>query len=364
MSEAAANEEDSDTFSTCSELTLTGNRLGTSGCETLGKLLPEWDMLNALKIDACSITDSAAACLARGVNSRTLPRLQHIMIGGNRLGPAGLASLSSAFSSCAVLKSLDISCTPMAAPPTVVPADPDLPEALARLDHERPPRRMASGANGERRLMRSGTNVSEGSAAAAAAMAGSEDGGGASRGFVGTLMVWSKDAVQALAPLLQMAENIKAQRCVWDNEALKVLFNTVSTNPASRTIGVHCLQSRAEPGDAPPPRRVTVAHALQKLQGRAAAGGVADLISISFSGMPAGDLERVLRSSKTAALGSKLKSCVVRCPKDVSVDARIPLQPLAPTPNSGPMQVSPAIIFASLSVLSSGQWHFWWHSSE
>jgi hypothetical protein len=312
-------------------------------------------MLNALKIDACSISDSAAEALNRALNSRSLPRLQHVAIGGNRLGPMGLAAMAYAFSKCASLKSLDLSCTPMSASPAVVPADADLPELLAWLDHERPPRRIARGADGERRLMRSGTNVSEGSAAGTAVA--SEDGGidKAGRGSPGTLLFWSKDTAQAIVPLLQIAENIKAQKCLWDNDALKVLFNAVSSNATARTVGIHFLRSGEKqdnsggPAGPPPLRQVTIAQALQKLQARAASGSAADLVSISFSGFLAGDLERALKGKATSALGSKLKSCVLRCPNNATTDVRHSMQPHAPVPIPGPTQVC-----FSIPLLSKG----------
>lgn len=185
-------------------------------------------MLNTLKIDACAITDAGADALARGVKGRRIPRLQHLAIGGNRVKAPGLSALAAAFASCDMLKTLDISCTPMAAAPAVAPLDPDLPDVLARLDHARLVRAGAAAeggsgrqtpGGGSRGLHRSATSVSE-EAAAAAAAAGVDNASvrsgiaaGAGGAVATTLIHWTKDAVTALAPLLRTVENIKAHRC-------------------------------------------------------------------------------------------------------------------------------------------------------
>ena len=222
----------------CRELTLTGNRLGVSGCEALGARLPQWGALNTLKLDACSITDVGAEALARAIKGRRISRLQHLAIGGNRVAAPGLAAFATAFAACDMLKTLDISCTPMAAAPAVAPLDPDLPDVLARLDHARFARAKVAtggeggsgrqGGSGSRGFHRSATNLSEEAAAAAGADIASlrsNAGGvvGAGGGAVATTLIsWSKEQVTALAPLLRTVENVKAHRCA-KNPALRHL---------------------------------------------------------------------------------------------------------------------------------------------
>ena len=121
----------------CRELSLTGSRLGRAGADALGRSLPLWPLLGSLKIDACSLNDSAAGALAAGVAGRSLPRLQNLAIGGNFLSAAGLSALADAFEKAPALRALDVSCTPLAAAPMLAPPDQDLPDVLADLDTRR-----------------------------------------------------------------------------------------------------------------------------------------------------------------------------------------------------------------------------------
>jgi hypothetical protein len=296
------------------DLTLTGSRMAVTGCEALGRLLPEWSMLSTLKLDACSITDAAADALARGIAAREVPRLQHLAFGGNLVGPVGLRSLVGVFDHCKALKTLDVSCTSMSAPPAVLPLDQVIPDYLSNLDHRRSTAAApaAGGAPpGARTLKRQVTAESMHTGT-----------GGVGRDGAGHMMlIWGKESVDALGPMLRRIEKIKVDRCVWEYEALNAFLTHVSLNAHITVCGLH-LNSCVEVPSGPP-RCLSIAHILWKLHQRSATPDVSDLLSLSFAGLPAGDLDKLVQKrANTAKLASKLRSIVVRCPLTQGQDTR------------------------------------------
>ena len=171
-------------------------------------------LLASLRIDACAITDAAAAALASSSSGgRSAPRLARIAIGGNLVSASGLRALVGAFVPCTTLCTLNVSCTPQSGVPVLAPVDTELLDTLASLDSRRAAGAPAAQAAGQP-LRRSSTARSNVSAAAASALASQGVGGSmhsAAGGADGGMLVWSEEMVAALAPLLKRIDTLKVR---------------------------------------------------------------------------------------------------------------------------------------------------------
>lgn len=135
------------------------------------------------------------------------------------------------------------------------------------------------------------------------------------------MLIWGKESVDALGPMLRRIEKVKVDRCVWEYEALNAFLTHVSLNAHITVCGLHLNRCIEAPSG--PQRSLSIAQILWKLHQRSASSDVSDLLSLSFAGMPAGELDKVVQKrTNTAKLAGKLRAIVVRCPLTQGKDAR------------------------------------------
>jgi hypothetical protein len=124
---------------------------------------------------------------------------------------------------------------------------------------------------------------------------------------------------------------VQAARCVWEYEGLRVLVAAAALNDRLRLVEI-CVNMAPLLATDSPSRTYDIAKVLWKLQQHcASAEHVADLVSVSLSGLAAGELGTVVaQADRMRAFAAPLRALVVRCPEAAAqVDTRM-------TPVTGP----------------------------
>lgn len=292
----------------CSELVLTGNKLGSVLCAMLGKLLPKVGTLRKLFIDACEIDDGAALALSTGIMSPTAcSGIKHLAFGGNNMSPAGLSSIASSFQHCTKLEELDLSCTPISSEPPVqhIPTGTSttaMYDLLAALDHagtDDPPagpgpaRRTISGGPGS--VMGTST-VSSGASAAAA--------NGSSAAY--RMLLWTSPMVRSLSPILKHVQIVRCNGCVWHGSALEALLDCMKANVNLQVVNIRMNEKIWDAKrDMPLSKMLGCLAAHQQQEGKAS------LRLIDFGGLPTGKMNQVMQ--KSGHLMARVAALCVSC---------------------------------------------------
>lgn len=279
----------------CSELVLTGNRLGPDCCAAVGRALPRLPMLKKLALDACFIDDAAAQALAkawpRGPAGKHVPcEISRLAIGGNALSPAGIAALAQCFACCRKLEEVDVSCTPLAA---------ELPAHVTSTGH------------GELSQYDNYAWLDHGHSAQEEARTGG-------------MLVWHAPMVQALAPLLRATHCVRSYGCVWTAAALRELLSFVNCNPSLQLLS---LRQSELSGDlrSPAEADVTLSHFFRNLHARAeTTAGAAAMLSLDVVGVPAGSMARVEKDA--AAVVRSIANLNLACPEIDATSKAAPTQ--------------------------------------
>ena len=292
----------------CSDLVLTGNKLGSVLCSMLGKLLLKLKDLKRLCIDACEIDDGAAAALATGMMSTTpCCDIRQLAFGGNNMSPAGLSSIARSFQHCTKLEELDLSCTPMSAEPPVqhIPTGTSttaMYDLLAALDHADTNDPSAGPGPGAATISSGPNSFSRASSAMSGAPSAAPSGSPA--GY--RMLLWTAAMVRALSVILKHVQSVRCNGCVWHGSALEALVECLKTNSNLQVVNIRMNERQWDSK-----RDMTLSKMLGSLAARQQQNGNASLKFIDFGGMPTGNMNQVMQCS--GDLMARVQNLCVTC---------------------------------------------------